>query len=440
MGKELSDGSTTFEILAAGGQIIHVNERVASGPANPIQRNEPGDSRVKYWGDDNLYPQTLNTWIEKHPILSSKLPWLAMAIASGGVMYGKKTANGFEPGYDPEVEKFLKAINIKRYNIDLPIEVIKFYNGFVELIPTVDRRRIALVVPQDSTFCRLSRLDYKELQGKPRQCYINGDWDKGDSWQSAGTSTHEVIDHYGDRIAQIREGSAKSYIYHIAGPGSGRDTYAEAPWTSALKSKWLEYSLAIPEAKLAKITNAMMVLIHIEVPHTYWKAAYPDWEEKKDLQAARKQEKQTEWTKVFTDKTNWGKTVMTSYKDYLDGKTGEHIKFKVLENPFKETELIEDSFEANAQIFQAIGMDATLNGTIPGKSMGAGSGSDKREAWNLLMLSSKPMQDLFLEPLQFVFDYNGFDYELVYKNYFIATQDQVAPDKRNQNDNPANPA
>lgn len=439
MEKGLSDTSV-FTVMAAGGQILSVSERPATSIANPVQRNEPGDSRVKYWGDDNIYPQTLNQWIEKHPILSSKLPWLAMAIASGGVVYGKKTADGFQVGFDPEIEQFFKTINLKRYNIDLPIEVIKFYNGFVELIPSKDRKKIVRVVPHDSTFCRLSRIDYKELQGKPRVCYISGDWDKGDTWNSPNTAVRELIDHYGDRIAQIRYGNQNSYIYHIAGPSSGRDTYAEPPWTAALKSKWLEFSLAIPEAKLAKITNAMMVMIHIEVPNDYWKAAYSDWETKPELQAERKREKQKEWTDTFTDKSNWGKTVMTSYQQYLDGKTGMHIKFTILENPFSKTELIEDSFEANSQIFQAIGMDATLNGTIPGKSMGAGSGSDKREAWNLLMLSSKPLQDLFLEPLQFVFDYNGWDYELVYKNYFIATQDQVSPDKRNQNDNPANPA
>jgi hypothetical protein len=47
---------------------------------------------------------------------------------------------------------------------------------------------------------------------------------------------------------------------------------------------------------------------------------------------------------------------------------------------------------------------------------------------------------LILEPLQFVYDYNGFDYELMFNNYLIATQDQVNPKDRNQgNPNPANP-
>jgi len=432
------EGSTTFIMAEAGGKLISASEMPKQQPAQLVQRDQQGTQDMLYWGEDNLYPQTLNKWIEKHPILSSKLPWFAMALASGGITYGTRSAEGFKPAFDAKIEAFNKAINLKRYQIDFPIEVVKFWTGFVELILSKDRSKIVNVVPQDSTFCRVTRTDSPKYKDDP-QVFINANWDSGDMETNGMTIQRKMLDPYTDRVEQVRNGKEYAYIYPVMGPTSGRIGYSEAPWTSALKSKWLEYSLAIPEAKLAKITNAMMVMFHIEVPNTYWKASYPDWDEKKDEQAKRKLEKQGEWTKTLTSKDNWGKTVMTSYEQFVDGKTGHHILFKVLENPFKSTELIEDSFEANSQIYQALMMDATLNGTIPGKQMGAGSGSDKREAWNLLMLSSKPLMDLILEPLQFVYDYNGFEYELMFNNYLIATQDQVNPKDRNQgNPNPAN--
>jgi hypothetical protein len=435
------EGSTTFIIAAeAGGKIISAIEMPKQNPAQPIQRNPQGTQDMLYWGEDNLYPQTLNVWIEKHPILSSKLPWFAMALASGGIVYGTRSAEGFKPAFDPKIEAFNKAINLKRYQIDFPIEVVKFWTGFVELILSKDRSKIVNVIPQDSTFCRVTRTDSEKYKNNP-QVFINANWDLGDLETNELTIQRPMLDPYTDRDAQVREGSEYAYIYPVMGPTSGRVGYSEAPWTSSIKSKWLQYSLAIPEAKLAKIENSMMVMYQIEVPDSYWKAAYPDWEEKKDLQTSRKKEKQTEWINSLTDKKNWGKAVMTTYKQFEDGKTGHHILIKIIENPFKGSELIEDSFEANSQIYQALMMDATLNGTIPGKQMGAGSGSDKREAWNLLMLSSKPLMDLILEPLQFVYDYNGFEYELMFNNYLIATQDQVNPKDRNQgNPNPANPA
>lgn len=433
-------GSTTFEVFAMGGKMI--NSRVVGGAAgaNPIRKDQAGNRIIAWWGEDNLYPQQLNEWIEKHPILSSKLPGFAQLIASGGVRYGDETADGFQPGFDPKIEAFNKQINLQRFLIDFPVEVVKFNNGFAELILSKDRKKIVNLVAHDSTYCRLSRLDAPEMKNKPQRCYLSANWDLGDSEDSEYTENREVIDPYGDRILQVREGSEFGYIYPVIGPSSGRSYYGEPAWTAAIKSGWLKYSLAIPEAKNAKIDNAMMVMIHIEVPDSYWGAAFPDWEEKKDLQKNRMKEKQSEWTKIFTSKENWGKTVMTSYKQFNDGQTGHHILFKVLENPFKNSELIEDSFEANSQVYQALGIDATLFGTIPGKQMGAGSGSDKEWAWILAMLNSKPLQDLILEPLQFIYDYNGFGKKLVFNNYLLAMQYMLKARGDKKDPNPSDPS
>ncbi len=432
-------GHFSFVVAAAGGKILSSFES-APPPANAIRKNQTGTLKIRYWGDDNLYPQFLIDWVEKSPILAAKLPFQASALCSGGIIYGRKTKAGFQPEFDPEVETWIKSTNLKRFLPDFAVELVKFWNGFAELIPSADRSKIARIVAHDSAFCRISRNDLPEFRNKPQRVYISANWPEGDSEDSELTINREMIDEYGDRIEQIRSGKESAYMYRIMGPSSGRVDYGEPPWTAALKSKWLQYSLAIPEAKLAKITNGMMVFYHIEVPEDYWRAKYPDWDEKPELSQSRKKETLDEWIGQLTDKKNWGKAILTSYTQFMDGKTGKHISIKVLENPFTKGELIEDSFEASAQIYQAMMLDATLNGTIPGKQMGAGSGSDKREAWNLMMLAMKPIMDLILEPVQFCFDYNGWDYEVLMGNYYIATQDQVSPDKRNiGNPNPANP-
>ena len=107
------EGTTTFIMAEAGGKIISASEMPNQLPAHLIQRDQQGTQDMLYWGSDNLYPQTLNKWIEKHPILSSKLPWFAMALASGGIKYGNRDVEGFKPAFDPIIEEFNKSINLK---------------------------------------------------------------------------------------------------------------------------------------------------------------------------------------------------------------------------------------------------------------------------------------------------------------------------------------
>lgn len=431
--------SSTFEILASGGTLIGSRE-ITGKAADPIRKDHAGSNKIAWWGDDNLYPQLLNAWIEKHPILSSKFPLAANMISSGGVAYGMEEESGFVKKFDQKVQDFHKQIKITNYLNDLPVEILKYQSGYVEFILSKDRKKIVNIVAQETTFARVSRLDLKELQGKPQICYLNANWDLGANEDDEYCIKRTLLDPYNDPIAQMREGSEFAYIYPIKGASSGRVYYPEPWWTSAIKSKWLEYSLAIPEAKLAKINNAMMVMYHIEVPREYWKDAYPDWDEKPELKKDRKKEKQLEWTNALTDKKNWGKVLMTGYRQLENEKVStHHILFKVLENPFKATELIEDSFEANSQIYQALGIDATLFGTIPGKQMGAGSGSDKEWAWILSMINTKPLQDLILSPLALAYEYNGFNYTPVMKNYLLAEAYMLKARGDKKDPNPQDP-
>ena len=99
----------------------------------------------------------------------------------------------------------------------------------------------------------------------------------------------------------------------------------------------------------------------------------------------------------------------------------------------KDGMYLEDSGEATAHIYTALGIDATLVNTPTKGGMGAGSGSDKREAFNIYMALRKSDQDLILEPLNLIRDFNGWDPNTVFwfKNYYVATLNQVTPSQRN---------
>lgn len=55
----------------------------------------------------------------------------------------------------------------------------------------------------------------------------------------------------------------------------------------------------------------------------------------------------------------------------------------------------------------ALALDSALTGDAPGKSMGGGSGSDKRIALNIYVALQQPYREIILEPLYFIAAYNG---------------------------------
>jgi hypothetical protein len=76
-------------------------------------------------------------------------------------------------------------------------------------------------------------------------------------------------------------------------------------------------------------------------------------------------------------------------------------------------------------------------GQGPGRnSQSAGSGSDKRVAREIYLLNAKVDQDIILEPLNAVVNpFNGWKKRYPrmtwwFRNYFLATQNQVSPDNR----------
>jgi hypothetical protein len=83
-------------------------------------------------------------------------------------------------------------------------------------------------------------------------------------------------------------------------------------------------------------------------------------------------------------------------------------------------------------------IDSTLIGTLPGKGQSAGSGSDKSVAWNIQMARSRGEQQLQLQALDFIAQYNGWNNKYLnsggikfwYKNDFMARLMDVNPANR----------
>jgi hypothetical protein len=113
----------------------------------------------------------------------------------------------------------------------------------------------------------------------------------------------------------------------------------------------------------------------------------------------------------LTDVENSGKSFI-SYafyskvkQDYLTG-----WKIEVIQNKLDNSAYLPDSQAANSEILFAIGVDPCLIGAgNPGGKLGAGSGSDKREAYWMLNADMGTDRSVSLSPLYFIRDFNKWD-------------------------------
>jgi hypothetical protein len=166
----------------------------------------------------------------------------------------------------------------------------------------------------------------------------------------------------------------------------------------------------------------------IEVHSLYWAWKYKDWEAKEDTERASLIRTELDhFNKIMTGNNGAMKSVLTT--TIRDKQTNQDIAaFKVtaVDDKIKSGLYVEDSHEVASHILTSLGLPPTLLGVTPGKGMGAGSGSDARVAFNNFISTSKFVQDLVLEPLHFVRDYNGWPANLQFRfqNPLIMTLDK----------------
>jgi hypothetical protein len=209
-------------------------------------------------------------------------------------------------------------------------------------------------------------------------------------------------------------------VYPISYPTPGKAYYQLAHWDSFRTSGWLEVAALIPKYKLALMKNQMSIKYHIEIPFSYWTKKFKDWDAKPELQLQRKQDESNRLNKFLTDVENTGKSIMTEFEyDKASGKEYAGWKIKSVSAEKQDGKFIEDAQEASSYLMRALGVDPAIVGAGPGKNIGAGSGSDKRVAFNIYVSLLQAYRDAILEPLMFVADYNGwfkkYDENLVFR-------------------------
>lgn len=425
-----------------GGTSIMMQSNPGGKPSKPVRRDDYRYvEEIECWGDDNLEPQHLVKAFKSNSVLRSALDFIVRALYNGGLEYGytqmdEKGEKSFTPQRIPEIETMLKCSNHKRQAVKALFDLKVTGNCFPEVILTKDRKKVAMINFNQSPYCRWSTaMD----NGRNAFCHISANWDiNAGRIMDPKEIIVPVLDNTFDEIEALREAKGYKYIIpEVNYPTIGNSYYSEPVWNAIRTSGWLEYANQIPEFKKNYLENASHIKYVIHVPVSWWKWKYNDWD---SLKPAKKKELITKnhqnFDKFLKGKENAGKSLMLTFQDDPEMIKHGYTKWDIqlVDKKVVDKILGGDLLDITQMIYQSVGVHATLLGGAPGASnLGAGSGSDQREAYNIFMALATIDQDIIAKPFELAAEYNGYpNLKFRFNSRLIAALKEITPSKRQE--------
>lgn len=418
---ELANG--IYHVDVFDGAVVAIENTIKkNGAATQVLFDDKQQHSFVPWGTNNKFPETVREVVQKNTILSARLAQRVARIYSGGIMWGTLSydANGneiFTPAMAgseaAEIRSWLRKTNFQQWFYTSIANEVYFKQSWTELIKEESGNAIGKLKAHSAKYCRHGWRNTRT--GVIDKTYVYGDWNRDPNGR--GAAAIDTVDMLYDAAGQIRNLRSRNVMLPVALPDVLQDYYALAPWDSARQSSWLSVAEQIPEFKAAIMKNQIAPKYLIKVSYDYWRTRYPDWEQ---LEQAERKTKYDAFIKEVSETlstaSNAGKSIFSINKFNPATNTQvEGITIEEIGSKFKDGQYIEDSNEASTHILTALGEDPTLSGNGPGKNYGAGSGSDKKVAWDIAYALERPIQDALLEPLNIVRDYNQWNPDLVFR-------------------------
>jgi hypothetical protein len=407
-------------------------------PIAGVETVQNGNDDMMIWGDGNDLPNKWEQEVENDDTLRDAIEKTIDHLYGGGLEYGYETLDEnnervFVRHFDPIIETFLQH-PMTAFAFEQLIRDYKIHNLPVpQIIISVDGTAMVDALP--AAHFRWAKQDNL---GWINFGYFNRNWHLGRNSKSVDTKKFAVIDPLIDTIEGVKATKIKNFVYKVP-MASYRTYYPLAPVYSAKTSKWLDIKSKLTMSFDASLDNQMSPKYHIEVDDMYMANKYKKrWTSatERELEAIMIEELE-HFHAMLHGVGNTGKNIITTKKLETAIKQ-EYSSWTItdLKGTVFEKGHIELGREADSHIRQAAGLDKTLQGAGSSSGMGAGSGSDKREAFNIRMATSMRHLRPILGVFDWVFEYNGFKgpkgekIKAIVITPFLQTQNNVTPSQR----------
>lgn len=394
---------------------------------------------IASWGKNNDYPQKILAQVKKNGSASSGIRFLRKAHYGNGLVLmeksvtkdGKHDHKVIDQETVPAIADFFVKSQMPRFWKETIADLELWSIAFPEYILSNDFSQINRVKRQIAAWCRFEVMN--EDSGLVENVYISQKFGNANvSADSEFVTKVPLIDSYWT-ADEVREYCKANKIYRFIRPVFypliNEAYYPEAEWHAVTESGWLEVANSVPAFKMNMFKNQVSIKFLIEVDEQYFKNIYStDWVEFKPEE--RKKIRTDLIDKInehLTSEVNAGKSIQSMM--YVDdtGNQQSTIKITAIDDKFKDGSYLPEAEAANSEVLFALGVDPSLIGAgIPGGKLGAGSGSDKAAAFNILSALFKTNRETTLEVFDFIKAYNGWDRKIsaIFENTILTTLDK----------------
>lgn len=418
-------GKAHYQALASIQEVYALTGEIKKKPTQEVVKHDGSLESFEYasWGPDNRTPTNFRKKLSKSPVAQRAMNKLVRMDNGNGIVYFKtedlRKGGKVQRHYDPIIEQFHKNNRIEDFFI--PHTIINrrwHWNNFGEFILNKTMDKIVGVRSLTSEYCRVAKQDPKTLTKDwlyYSEYFING------IANSDLTSLLLLLPQF-NQAEFIREHRTfLKFGYHNFIPSPGMTYYAEHPAESLTRTNgYADVSIAVPEIVNTMMSNQVSLAYMIYIPISYFVARHKEWT---TMSAAAQgklfQAKIDEINTKLADPTNRYKSIATIIDDVnpqFGSNTGK-IEITAVDDKVKKSEWIPSASMADNQIAHGIGIHPSLIGlTNEGGSLGAGSGSDQREAHNSEIDMNTLDQKSMLWPLQFIADFNEWGITYMFDN------------------------
>jgi hypothetical protein len=393
---------------------------------------------VASWGANNKYPQELMDDIRKSGVVGSALRVLKNTHYGNGMVLTKDNYEGGKKSVDlisvkdyPEIKEFFKRNQWKRFNREVINDLETFWIAFPEFVLSNNKKKINRVRRQRAPWCRFEVMDDN---GMVNNVWLSEQWNKGSvTGEDVYLKKIPVIDSYWS-AEEVKEYCLAKNITNFIRPVFFAMTeepyYPKVDWHAVKENGWLEVVNNIPKYKNALFKNQVSIKYLIEIDERYFERLYGDkWD---DFKPEERQEKRKEVIDAINDHLtkpeNAGKSIQSmKFIDENDLPQSAVTITEIGDKFKKDGAYLPEASAGNSEILFAMGVDPTIIGAgIPGGKLGAGSGSDKREAFLILSALFKTKRETTLEIFEFIQDFNGWDPDIIpmFENTVLTTLDK----------------
>ncbi len=382
------------------------------------------------WGENNELPYELLKKIRDDEVMSSNM-WFNVCTAYGR---GFKVTEKGQPVTNKEAVQFFKRNNMVKYWLEQFTDVKHFFFSVLVIILDKEGKKVVQIRHKEAVNCRFETCD--PATGKVTHMFYASWKANPDEKDIDAIPLLDEDDPIGDLMIRLgrepnpftgkTETMTKDRKFAIVNkiPTPGNKYYPFPYYASTFNSGWAKLKAMIPVAKVAKMTNGMVLKYMVELHKDYFNKLFASEKITDPVKQKARQKKEVENIKNFLSGIdNQNKSWFSTYYIDPNGKEQKMVRIERVGGEKEGGDYIEDMEEATAVVSFAMGVHPSIVGSTPGKGKSI-NGTEARELFTMKQALEKVTRDIMMQPFHVLNDVNGWDLEYDIPDLMLTTLDK----------------